>query len=212
MGLTVRQQPAGRWHLLVLLGAAVLYASFIGRTTFAYDGRLVGTLFDDALISMRYAHNLIDGHGLVWNVGEQPPVEGYSNLLWTLVMSVVLLVTSTTTAPIVVSAIGAASLIGCGLAARRILRQVGSPPSIQIAGIAIVLTYYPLVFWTLRGLEVGLVAWLLLLAVEYTLASPEHADSAGRDVAIVSALAGIAFLTRNDSALLFAIVLVFLLR
>ncbi len=39
---------------------------------------------DDAFISFRYAANLAAGHGLVYNVGETPPVEGYSNLLWTL--------------------------------------------------------------------------------------------------------------------------------
>lgn len=37
---------------------------------------------DDALISLRYAHRLIDGHGLTWTDGIR--VEGYSNLLWTL--------------------------------------------------------------------------------------------------------------------------------
>ncbi|MCY2960856.1 MAG: hypothetical protein NTY35_11875 [Planctomycetota bacterium] len=39
---------------------------------------------DDAYISFRYAANLVAGDGLVYNVGETPPVEGYSNLLWTL--------------------------------------------------------------------------------------------------------------------------------
>jgi len=39
---------------------------------------------DDAYISFRYAANLVAGHGLVYNVGESPPVEGYTNFLWTL--------------------------------------------------------------------------------------------------------------------------------
>lgn len=47
-------------------------------------------LFDDAMISMRYARNLADGEGLVWNPGER--VEGYSNLLWTCYMAAVHLV------------------------------------------------------------------------------------------------------------------------
>jgi arabinofuranosyltransferase len=37
---------------------------------------------DDAFISFRYADHLAHGQGLVWNVGER--VEGFSNLLWTL--------------------------------------------------------------------------------------------------------------------------------
>ena len=39
-------------------------------------------LTDDAFISFRYARNLVDGHGLVFNPGER--VEGYTNFLWTL--------------------------------------------------------------------------------------------------------------------------------
>ncbi len=41
---------------------------------------------DDNFISYRYAHHLASGHGLVWNIGEQP-VEGFSNLLWVLVLA-----------------------------------------------------------------------------------------------------------------------------
>ena len=37
---------------------------------------------DDAFISFRYARNLVEGHGLVFNPGER--VEGYTNFLWVL--------------------------------------------------------------------------------------------------------------------------------
>lgn len=40
---------------------------------------------DDAFISFRYAKNFVEGHGLVYNIGER--VEGYSNFLWTLLLS-----------------------------------------------------------------------------------------------------------------------------
>ena len=40
---------------------------------------------DDAFISFRYARHLVEGHGLVFNVGE--PVEGYTNFLWTLLVA-----------------------------------------------------------------------------------------------------------------------------
>lgn len=40
---------------------------------------------DDAYISFRYAKNLIQGYGLVYNPGEQ--VEGYTNLLWVLLVA-----------------------------------------------------------------------------------------------------------------------------
>jgi len=45
-------------------------------------GLTFGFVIDDAFISFRFAENLLDGHGLVFNSGEY--VEGYSNLLWVL--------------------------------------------------------------------------------------------------------------------------------
>jgi hypothetical protein len=42
-------------------------------------------LVDDAYISFRYAANFAHGHGLVWNEGV--PVEGYTCLLWVLLLS-----------------------------------------------------------------------------------------------------------------------------
>ncbi|NLA36985.1 MAG: hypothetical protein GX868_15050, partial [Actinobacteria bacterium] len=70
-------------------GAVVATSSFWDR----YDMYLLAGLamvvawlrrhsIDDAYISYRYAQNLVDGHGLVFNVGEY--VEGYTNFLWTL--------------------------------------------------------------------------------------------------------------------------------
>ncbi len=46
---------------------------------------LRASVVDDAFISFRYARNLAEGHGLVFNVGER--VEGYTNFLWTLLMA-----------------------------------------------------------------------------------------------------------------------------
>jgi len=40
---------------------------------------------DDSFISFRYAHNLAEGRGLVYNAGER--VEGFTNLLWTLLLA-----------------------------------------------------------------------------------------------------------------------------
>ena len=45
-----------------------------------------GGMIDDSFISFRYAENLAGGHGPVYNPGD-PPVEGYSNLLWVLALA-----------------------------------------------------------------------------------------------------------------------------
>ncbi len=75
---SVFPQVLQRRHLI--LGVAVC---IVGAVTLA-------TAFgpctqDDTFISLRYAHNLVEGHGLVYNPGEY--VEGYSNLAWTLLLA-----------------------------------------------------------------------------------------------------------------------------
>lgn len=44
---------------------------------------------DDAFILFRYAQNLSEGLGLRYNLGVTPPVEGYSELLWVLYLTIV---------------------------------------------------------------------------------------------------------------------------
>ncbi|HEX9671069.1 MAG TPA: hypothetical protein VGC93_16500, partial [Thermoanaerobaculia bacterium] len=65
-----------------LLAAATAAALLLARAAHLWDPYL---LVDDAFISFRYAANLAEGHGLVFNVGER--VEGYTNFLWTLLLA-----------------------------------------------------------------------------------------------------------------------------
>ncbi len=44
---------------------------------------------DDSYISFRYARNFARGLGLRYNLGVEPPVEGYSNFLWTVIAAAV---------------------------------------------------------------------------------------------------------------------------
>ena len=43
---------------------------------------------DDAFISFRYSHNLAEGVGLAYNTAREVPVEGYSNFLWVVWLSI----------------------------------------------------------------------------------------------------------------------------
>ena len=49
------------------------------------------SLVDDSFISFRYARNFVDGHGLVFNVGER--VEGYTNFLWVVLVAALMRIT-----------------------------------------------------------------------------------------------------------------------
>src|SRR3954469_24888634 len=67
---------------LLLLVLFLTYAGlFIYRTSFVVGGERYFSLFDDAMISMRYARNVARGLGPVWNPGGER-VEGYTNPLW----------------------------------------------------------------------------------------------------------------------------------
>jgi arabinofuranosyltransferase len=60
------------WELLPLLGTGAILTTCM----LSYKGYIK----DDAFISLRFARNLAEGNGMVFNLGEQ--VEGYTNFLW----------------------------------------------------------------------------------------------------------------------------------
>ena len=62
---------------LLVAGFLVYAWRYILATSFVIDGTRYYILFDDAMISMRYAYNLAHGNGLVWNIGER--VQGFTN-------------------------------------------------------------------------------------------------------------------------------------
>lgn len=78
----VRAAPGGRWG--ALLAAAVLAAALV--VFFWLAARLFTFTIDDAYITFRYARNLSAGWGPTFNP-EPPRAEGYSTLLWMLLMA-----------------------------------------------------------------------------------------------------------------------------
>lgn len=67
-----------RWILVAMAGLAALALTFYAQPSW-------DTLVDDAYISARYSELFAHGHGVVYNAGE-PPVEGVTNLAWTLLV------------------------------------------------------------------------------------------------------------------------------
>ena len=71
------------WFVLIAVSYIAYAAIFIFQSSFVVSGERFFTLFDDAMIAMRYARNLADGYGLVWNPGGER-VEGFTNPIWTI--------------------------------------------------------------------------------------------------------------------------------
>ena len=81
----LRPPPRRGWVLALVVAATFSYSAvLICRSSFIVEGRRWFCLFDDALITLRYAENIARGHGPVWNIGER--VEGVSSPLWTLLL------------------------------------------------------------------------------------------------------------------------------
>jgi hypothetical protein len=155
-------------------------------------------LADDALISLRYADRLVDGHGLTWTDGDR--VEGYSNLTWILataflhVFGVDLVVAS--------RLLAAACLLGtlaCVVAWERAAGERGLLAG-ALASSAAALTGTCAV-WLVGGLEQPLVVLLLSLALLSCRAALD--GSRGRASTYLALLC----LSRPDGALLSATVI-----
>lgn len=115
---------------------------------------------DDAYISFRYAANLANGHGLVFNPGER--VEGYSNFLWTLLMAPAAAGTGDPTRPSqVLGILFALVALGLAMDAPRRLFHLDAPWHRAGVGFGIAATAY-FAAWAAAGLESGLYAALLM--------------------------------------------------
>ena len=61
-----------------LFSGLLIYFSLF---TFLRSNYLFTTFLDDSYIFLRYAENIFNGYGFVWNIND-PPVEGYTSFLY----------------------------------------------------------------------------------------------------------------------------------
>jgi hypothetical protein len=146
--------------LLILLWLpAVLFSH-----TATFNGERYWYLGDDAMISMRYAHNLAEGNGLVWNPGER--VEGYSNFLWTLYMAVIHLlpipISKTSIIILLTNLVLSAATIPVLI---NLVRRLGGDLTAIAATIIGFVLSANIMFWTTSGFETTLLTFLFLTAV-----------------------------------------------
>ena len=151
--------------------------------------------FEDQLIVLRYARNLAEGNGLVYNAGER--VMGFTTPLFT-VLSSVFVVLGGDQAAAWQNGFGLLCMLGTAALAAKLLVRLGAGPAAPLA-VALV-TFNPAVAYNYlyMGMEIHLFALLFLLALDLHLS--ERATAA----AVVSALL---FLTRPEGALLAAMLI-----
>ena len=187
---------------IISIGFVIWSAGFIYTSSFiAVDGKRYFCLFDDAMISMRYAWNFSHGLGLVWNQGEY--VQGYTNFLMTLLMSFATLVFDKSNAVLFIQISGAGFMLAIAFLTMKISDHIFQNENRQrqsffrALSFFCALFYYPLAYWSLMGMETGLLTMLLLSGV---LSAFNYIKSKNTVfLFLVSVCLGLAYLTRNDS-------------
>ncbi|MEV6641009.1 hypothetical protein [Amycolatopsis sp. NPDC051371] len=134
---------------------------------------LFATVTEDALVSFRYAQNIADGNGPVFNPGER--VEGYTNFLWLVLIA---LPRAAFGADVETTAVvfGVLAALGCVLLSYLLVNRIiagadAEPrPAIGVAAAVLTASAGGLAVYGPSGSEVPLFV-LLLLAVCYSLAA-----------------------------------------
>lgn len=178
---------------LLVLGYIFYCYRYIAATSFVLEGKTYYVLFDDAMISMRYAYNLAHGNGLVWNPGER--VEGITNPLWTGIMALVhFLPIGLNQTGLYVQILGASLLTLNLLLVKKLVEHFSSDLFVMLSAVAFTAFYAPLNSFGLLGMEVSLLTLMLTAAVLLAV------KSEGRFNIWVYALLAISTLVRFDMA------------
>ncbi|MFH1877180.1 MAG: hypothetical protein ABH883_00025 [Candidatus Omnitrophota bacterium] len=194
---------------LLIIAANIIYCSvFIFKSSFIVSGQRYFTLFDDAMISMRYARNLAEGLGFVWNpYGAR--VEGYTNFLWTLYMAFWhLLPAAVSKISFFIQLTGAVFVTASLFLVKRVSDMVsGGKRYAAAAAVFLTAFYLPLDFWALRGMETPVLVFLLLLSITRVFRVVEKKEFDP----FLFIIAGTGLLVRMDFALFFAVIFFFVL-
>jgi arabinofuranosyltransferase len=175
---TQDQEPAGRGARPSATALAAAVAVGVG---FLVHLREWTFLCDDAFISFRYARNLGRHGALVYNLPPYEAVEGYTNLLWVLVLGLgeALGLASERLAPVLTAAASLASLLLVAVIGARLRRrfgplreQAGEGPAeaapfelVDLLAPALLVTVPEFVVWGSGGLETSFALCLGLCAV-----------------------------------------------
>lgn len=123
---------------------------------FAFGTWLAWSYITDAtLLDLRYATNLADGHGLVFNAADHSPIEGFTSFAWTLWNALFAVFGAD---PVLVAKVTG---VVAGLATLTLLMRAVDGSAAVVAGCAYVL-FLPTFFHLTGGLETAVVALVVL--------------------------------------------------
>lgn len=153
--------------ILAIIPGFLFCIFFIYKSSFLLNGERVFTLSDDVMISMSYAKNLIQHGQFTWFEGADR-VQGYTNFLYTIFLAIIHLFEFSYSFN--AFAVSLVNLLLIALISFKVinlsLKITKNELNISLMLGALIPFQYPLIFWSLRGFEVGILSYLLISIFE----------------------------------------------
>jgi hypothetical protein len=148
-------------NYIYLFAFVLIFLIFVAHSFY------LSVVAEDAFISFRYANNLVNGFGLVWNIDE-PPVEGYTNFLWVIFCSMGLLLNLKLT--IFSQLLGILSSVITLIYVYKIGTKIlGFKTKIALIPCLLLAVSGPFATWASSGMETNLFTLFIVCSIYYEL-------------------------------------------
>ncbi len=156
------------------------------------------SVIDDAYISFRYAKNLAEGNGLVYNIGQR--VEGYTNFLWTLLIAL-FLKTTPLDAPMISIVLSLTCFVGNLVVAFAIGRKLARSHGVRVyfpVAAALLAVQSIFCLYATTGMETSMGCLFVSLGTLLLISSDTPRSIAGAGIFFI-----LATLTHPDNAIFY---------
>jgi len=177
--------------------------------TFLRSNYLFTTILDDAYIFFRYAENIANGYGFVWNIGEAP-VEGYTSFLYLIILVAAKFVSIDLELFAILLGIVSSTLtlffsylIYDHLHSKKLIH-----PSANLITVLILALSPSYIYWSGAGMDTAFYSMFLMLTIYFFL----KLSNSPREVFIKGVLFGLLCIIRFEAVLFFIAALFYLMK
>ena len=201
-----RKLDVNQFSLLMAFACMLVCICLVLTTLFFENGVIYSALFDDGMISYRYAQNIANGIGPYWNQGDK--VEGFTNPLWTYLIAFFYFISNHNLylTPLFIQFFGSLLLSSSVFIAAKLALSNGlglykyyTWPSVLTSISPII--FYPCIYWSVYGMENSLIILVnfLIFVISYSGFFKLDRITSKYECFFLFFLAFLAQLTRPDS-------------
>lgn len=190
---------------IILLISGLIFISLISflRANYFYT-----SIVDDAYIFFRYAENIVNGYGFVWNIGEQP-VEGYTSFLYLVVLIFAkFLSLDLEIFSIIFGVFTSTFTLYFAFLIYQLLYHQRESVISSLVAVVIIAVSPAFLYWSVTGMETSFYSMFLLLTIYYFLKLPNSV----RANLLKGILFGLLCMLRFEAVLFFLLALYYLMK